>query len=344
MILINKALKVAFETDATEVVIGRAPECTLQLNFPTVSKKHVRLVDENGEWFLEDQGSVNLTYLNGEQVSGRKPMRAGDYLRLDTYTLVFFLHEPPQLAEISVQDPSSVIRHRLPITQPLLRIGRKLIGNHLAIDDPRVSGHHMVLERQERRWTARALKPEAAIKINQIKIDETAQVNPGDKLQIGNTVLEISAPIVKEHGAVMQTLSRLQDLYRTVRMQARTIEDAMHENFPAARGDYDWIRQVLDIFEMIDRNVRSLTQTAEILRTLVPSMETEDADETILSAAIRDSRRANNLANYLDLVLRNHQLVNIQNADLAHQRDLIARLHEDIQGCIEKDEPTILLK
>src|SRR5262245_55798077 len=186
MILVNKGLKIAFSTASREVTIGRAQECTLQLNYPTISKKHVRLLEENGGWIVEDQGSVNMTYNNGEKINGRAPLQPGDFLRLDIYTLVFFQKEPPQLPEILVNDPGSVIRQRLPISQPLLRIGRKLLGNHLAIDDPKVSGHHMVLERQERRWVVRSLKPEASIKINQAKIDQTAPIHPADKIQIGD--------------------------------------------------------------------------------------------------------------------------------------------------------------
>lgn len=344
MILINKGLKIAFSSSAPEVVIGRAPDCELQLNFPTISKKHVRLLEENGEWIVEDQGSVNMTYINGERIIGRHPLHPGDFLRLDVYTLVFFKKEPPQLPEIVVHDPSSVIRHRLPISQPLLRIGRKLLGNHLAIDDPRISGHHMTLERQERKWVLRALKTEAAIKVNQLKIDHTTLVLPADKILIGGTTLEISAPIVKEWTTVTQSQTRLQDLYRTVRMQCRTIEETLQENFPAMKGENDWMRNVLDIFEMIDKSLTGLHNTAETLRSLVPSMETEDSDGALLAQSVRDARRCTNLSNYLDLILRNNQLVRIQNADLTLQRDLISKLRRDVQGCIETDDPTILLK
>lgn len=344
MILINKGLKIAFSSATREVTIGRAQDCTLQLNYPTISKKHVRLFETNGAWTVEDQASVNMTYINGEKINGSAPLRPGDFLRLDVYTLVFFQKEPPQLAEILVNDPGSVIRQRLPFSQPLLRIGRKLLGNHVAIDDPKVSGHHLLLERQDRRWMARALKSEAAVKINQIKIDQTAPVQPSDKIQIGDSVLEISAPIVREWNTVSQTHSHLQDLYSTARMQARTIENAVQENFPAMKGENAWLNQVLEIFEMIDRSLRGLQETSEMLRGLVPSMETQDSDTVILGTAIRDSRRCTNLANYLELFVRNNQLVRIQHADLKSQHDLIDKLHKDVQSCIDNDEPTILLK
>lgn len=344
MILINKALKIAYSGAKSEIVIGRGPQCDLHLNFPTVSKKHVRLLRENDSWIVEDQGSVNLTYINGEKITGRHALRPGDYLRLDIYTLVFFVKDPPQLPEISVQDPSTVIRHRLPLSQPSLFIGRKLLGNHIAIEDPRVSARHMALERQDRRWIVRPVKKDGLIKVNQVKIEETAPVNPGDKIQIGNTTLEISAPIVREWTAVTQVHTRLEDLYKTVRMQARTIEDAMHENFPAATGKFDWTKQVLDVFTLIDTRLRALQETANVLRSMVPSMETADADDAILAQAVRDSRRCANLANYLDLILRNDQLVQIQSSDLTRQRDLIRKLHQDVRGCLDKDEPTLLLK
>ena len=344
MILINKALKIAYSGTKSEIVIGRATDCDLRLNFPTVSKKHVRLVREGEGWMVEDQSSVNLTYINGEKITGRHALKAGDYLRLDVYTLVVFLKEPPQLPEISVQDPSSVIRHRLPLTQKTLYIGRKLLGNHIAIEDPRVSSRHLVLERQDRRWTARPAKQDVVIKINQVKIVETAAVNPGDKIQIGNSILEISSQIVREWTAVTQASTRLEELYKTLRMQARTIEETMHENFPAATGKFDWTRQVLEVFTLIDERLRELQETANVLRSMVPSMETEEPDNTTLAEAVRASRRCTNLANYLDLILRKDQLVQIQNADLTHQRDLIRKLRQDVRVCLDQDEPTVLLK
>ena len=74
-ILINKTLRVEFPVE-TSAVVGRSPDADLQLNFPTVSKKHIRLFEANGVWCVEDLGSANSTYVNGERII-RKELRRG---------------------------------------------------------------------------------------------------------------------------------------------------------------------------------------------------------------------------------------------------------------------------
>lgn len=48
-----------------EVIIGRGPECGIQLIVDTVSRKHARIFFRNEEYTIEDLGSANGTYVNG---------------------------------------------------------------------------------------------------------------------------------------------------------------------------------------------------------------------------------------------------------------------------------------
>jgi len=54
-----------------EYIIGRDPSCQVVLTDPYVSKKHVRLFYRDGKWYVEDLGSRNGTYINGEDIRGR---------------------------------------------------------------------------------------------------------------------------------------------------------------------------------------------------------------------------------------------------------------------------------
>ncbi|MEX2143777.1 MAG: FHA domain-containing protein [Anaerolineales bacterium] len=49
-----------------EVTIGRHPSCEWMLPDETVSSRHARLTFLRDQWWLEDLGSRNGTYLNGE--------------------------------------------------------------------------------------------------------------------------------------------------------------------------------------------------------------------------------------------------------------------------------------
>jgi putative peptide zinc metalloprotease protein len=62
-----------------EMTIGRAPEATLVLSDPTVSRVHARISEGA---LLEDAGSSHGTFLDGEKVTAPSPLRDGARIRL----------------------------------------------------------------------------------------------------------------------------------------------------------------------------------------------------------------------------------------------------------------------
>lgn len=58
---------------AAPVLLGRAPGCTLVLDDDYSSSRHARLYPQGEEWFVEDLGSTNGTYLGEYRV--QTPMR-----------------------------------------------------------------------------------------------------------------------------------------------------------------------------------------------------------------------------------------------------------------------------
>ena len=51
-----------------EISVGRAPECSIVLSDPTVSRKHARLVVTDGRVWVEDLGSKNGTFVDDRQI------------------------------------------------------------------------------------------------------------------------------------------------------------------------------------------------------------------------------------------------------------------------------------
>ena len=51
-----------------EVSIGRSPECGIVIDNPAVSNYHARVFSEEGRMMLEDFGSLNGTFVNGQRV------------------------------------------------------------------------------------------------------------------------------------------------------------------------------------------------------------------------------------------------------------------------------------
>jgi len=62
----------------TEVVLGRSPECAMQLPSAGASRRHAVVAWSDGRVVLRDLGSTNGTYLNGERVEGETPLESGD--------------------------------------------------------------------------------------------------------------------------------------------------------------------------------------------------------------------------------------------------------------------------
>ena len=72
-----------------ETTIGRSPDCGIFLDDVTVSRKHAVLVDRNGGFFIEDQGSLNGTFVNRKRVEAAQ-LEDGDELQIGKYRLTFF--------------------------------------------------------------------------------------------------------------------------------------------------------------------------------------------------------------------------------------------------------------
>jgi len=62
---------------SSAILIGRAPSCTLVLDDDYSSSRHARLYPENGQWFVEDLGSTNGTFLDSTRVDHPLPVLPG---------------------------------------------------------------------------------------------------------------------------------------------------------------------------------------------------------------------------------------------------------------------------
>jgi hypothetical protein len=68
--------------------IGRSPDCGIFLDDVTVSRRHAVLSERDGRWFVDDQGSLNGTFVNRRRVESAE-LSDGDELQVGKYRLTF---------------------------------------------------------------------------------------------------------------------------------------------------------------------------------------------------------------------------------------------------------------
>lgn len=79
---------------ADRSVLGRSPACQVVIESAAVSRHHAQIVQQGGEFLVEDLNSRNGTALNDLPVRGRIALRDGDQLRLCDHLFEFTLRAP----------------------------------------------------------------------------------------------------------------------------------------------------------------------------------------------------------------------------------------------------------
>ena len=79
-----------FLVHTESTTVGRSPDSGVFLDDVTVSRAHAVLERrENDAWFVRDVGSLNGTYVNGEQVD-ETTLATGDEVQIGRFKLTFF--------------------------------------------------------------------------------------------------------------------------------------------------------------------------------------------------------------------------------------------------------------
>jgi pSer/pThr/pTyr-binding forkhead associated (FHA) protein len=80
-----------------ENVLGREPEGGINLDSPTVSRRHARILISETRVTLEDLDSKNGTFLQGQRVSSAVTLTDGDEIRAGSVVLRFRMSSPKGL-------------------------------------------------------------------------------------------------------------------------------------------------------------------------------------------------------------------------------------------------------
>ena len=74
---------------AEDITIGRSNKSTIMIKDPYISKNHLSIVKDEGEYFLEDLNSANGTFVNGDRIMDVVRLNNGDTIRLGQVEFIF---------------------------------------------------------------------------------------------------------------------------------------------------------------------------------------------------------------------------------------------------------------
>lgn len=79
-----------YPLEGDQLTIGRDSTNGVAINDPEVSRRHSRLTFQGGKYVLEDLGSTNGTFVNGQRLSGPHVLKAGDVVALGEQIVLMY--------------------------------------------------------------------------------------------------------------------------------------------------------------------------------------------------------------------------------------------------------------
>jgi pSer/pThr/pTyr-binding forkhead associated (FHA) protein len=115
LVLGNPQLVVSFDKHQP-IYIGRAKQCLLRIEKSDLSSQHARIGFENNEFWIEDLGSTNGSFVNDQQVSGRVSVAPAVPMVLGRDTTIMGVLSEHQLRSIE-KSALGVVRTRAQSTR-----------------------------------------------------------------------------------------------------------------------------------------------------------------------------------------------------------------------------------
>lgn len=198
--------------DTPVTTIGRSANNDIVIADPRTSRRHVEIVNDNGQFWAVDAGSANGFYVNDQQVQ-RAQLQSGDLITIGLVRMCFQLGENPSqsgskapsvpvstvmldpnavsqlLNHANLQNPPTVIDEHLLLhidlrARPVTSFGRDQLGNDVLLDNPQISRHHLQIANRNGSFAATDLNSTNGTYVNGQRI-QAVILNDGDIVNIG---------------------------------------------------------------------------------------------------------------------------------------------------------------
>jgi pSer/pThr/pTyr-binding forkhead associated (FHA) protein len=81
---------VTFPLEGDQIIVGRDASNGVAINDAEISRKHSRLSFQGGKYVLEDLGSTNGTFVNGQRLAGPVVLKPGDVIALGEQIVLMY--------------------------------------------------------------------------------------------------------------------------------------------------------------------------------------------------------------------------------------------------------------
>ncbi len=200
----DEGQRTTLELGDEDYTIGRADDASIRLTERNVSRKHavIKHKPEGGGWLIEDGGSYNGIFVNGERIEQAVAFNPGDSVQLADYRLEIV--DQQETAPAVEEDPRKVRPDRLvmvigpsPGQEYPLNVDRVGIGRAedatISINHASVSRLHCELVQMgQGRWEVVDSGSANGIRINGVEL-RRGIIEPGDALELGDVRLRYVA-------------------------------------------------------------------------------------------------------------------------------------------------------
>jgi predicted component of type VI protein secretion system len=112
-----------YQLDASEIIVGRDASNSVAINDAEVSRKHAKLSLHGSAYVIQDLGSTNGTFVNGQRISGTQVLNAGDTVSFGESIVLMYeaVLDPNATVISSAQAPRTVtpIQKQVPAPTPV---------------------------------------------------------------------------------------------------------------------------------------------------------------------------------------------------------------------------------
>lgn len=97
-----------FPLEGDQLMIGRDSSNAVSISDAEVSRRHARLTFQGGKYVIEDLGSTNGTFINGQRLAGPHVLKAGDVVAFGEQIVLMY-------DAVNIDPGATVVSPRIPV-------------------------------------------------------------------------------------------------------------------------------------------------------------------------------------------------------------------------------------